>query len=110
MRRLAVLLLLLALPLQYSWAAVGGYCQHEDDAAQWHFAHHVHEHLEDETGAGSQAPEFHADAHHGTTGMLESASLQQWQPQAAMLVAFEPHLSLSDISSEPERPKWPAPG
>lgn len=110
MRRAMLLLLFLALPLQYAWAAVGGYCQHEEDAGQWHFAHHVHEHLEDEDGAGSEAPEFHPDAHHAIAGMPESDFLPQWRTQAAMLVVFEPHLSLGEISSEPERPKWAAAG
>lgn len=110
MRRLAVFLLLLALPLQYSWAAVGAYCQHEENAAEWHFGHHVHKHIEDAKGEGPESPGFHADAHHGTPGMPDWASLPQWQPQAAALVAFEPRFALSDISWEPERPKWPTAG
>lgn len=45
MRRWLVLFLLAVLPLQFSWAAVAGYCQHEKVAARIaHFGHHDHDH------------------------------------------------------------------
>ena len=44
MRRWLAVLLLTLLPLQLSWAAVSGYCQHETGAAAQHFGHHDHQH------------------------------------------------------------------
>ena len=47
MRRWLATLLLVLLPFQFSWAAVGGYCQHETGAAAKHFGHHNHQHQAD---------------------------------------------------------------
>lgn len=47
MKRLFAILLMLILPLQWSYAAVADYCQHEEVvAAQDHFGHHAHKHVE----------------------------------------------------------------
>ena len=52
MRRLIALLILCLLPLQWSYAAVAEYCQHEEEvAAQNHFGHHTHKHV-DKSGEG----------------------------------------------------------
>ncbi|MET0348992.1 MAG: cation efflux protein, CzcI family [Rhizobacter sp.] len=54
MRRLLTILLLLVLPLQFSWAAAAAYCQHERAAdAAGHVGHHEHRHVE----ASPQTPE-----------------------------------------------------
>lgn len=47
MRRWLSILLLAFLPLQFSWAEVGVYCQHETGAAAKHFGHHDHQHKAD---------------------------------------------------------------
>lgn len=110
MRRFVVFLLLLGLPLQYTWAAAASYCAH-DEVCSGHFGHHVHKHLDDAGDGESPVPSAHADAHHGaTTGIPERAWLLAVESAEAIRVVFEPHFSLSDISSEPERPKWPAAG
>ena len=44
--------MMVLLPLQWSWAAVGSICEHEPDGG--HFGHHVHQHDE-------PAPEAVAD-------------------------------------------------
>ena len=46
MRHLTAILLLAFLPLQFSWAAVASYCEHEPQAGATHVGHH----------------EYHADA------------------------------------------------
>ena len=47
MKRFFAILLMLMLPLQWSYAAVAEYCQHEEGViAQNHIGHHVHEHVE----------------------------------------------------------------
>ena len=42
-KKLLLILLLLALPFQYSWAAAAAYCQHEKTHIS-HFGHHSHQH------------------------------------------------------------------
>jgi hypothetical protein len=45
MRRALTVFLLLILPLQLSWAAAAGYCQHEERAnVVGHMGHHEHQH------------------------------------------------------------------
>lgn len=47
MRRLAAIFILCLLPLQWSYAAIAEYCQHEETvAAQNHVGHHAHEHVD----------------------------------------------------------------
>lgn len=44
MGRLLTLVLLVLLPIQFTWAVAAPYCQHEA-ADRFHVGHHVHEHL-----------------------------------------------------------------
>jgi hypothetical protein len=44
MKRHLLILLMLILPLQASWAAVSAYCKHETGKAAEHFGHHYHQH------------------------------------------------------------------
>lgn len=45
MRRCLAILLLVFLPLQFSWAAAAGYCQHQKESPQaTHPGHHSHQH------------------------------------------------------------------
>ena len=44
MRRWLTLLLLVMLPLQFTWAAAAAYCQHEQVPSVRHLGHHEHEH------------------------------------------------------------------
>lgn len=44
MRKLVALLLLFLMSFQTSWAAIAGYCQHEQGAAVAHVGHHEHKH------------------------------------------------------------------
>ena len=57
MRRWLTLVLLVLLPIQFTWASAAPYCQHEVTDS-FHFGHHVHEHLAspsaDAQGDGSQ--------------------------------------------------------
>jgi hypothetical protein len=46
MRRLIAIFVLVFLPLQWSYAAVADYCQHEETrSAQKHVGHHAHKHV-----------------------------------------------------------------
>ncbi|MBU0588332.1 MAG: DUF2946 family protein [Gammaproteobacteria bacterium] len=44
MRRLLLILFLLALPLQFTWGAAARYCSHETVDSVSHFGHHSHVH------------------------------------------------------------------
>lgn len=44
MKKLLLIFLLFALPIQYSWAAAAVYCQHESKHTT-HFGHHSHHHV-----------------------------------------------------------------
>jgi len=45
--RFLIILLLLVVPLQISYAAAAGYCSHDDQAASTsHFGHHLHKHVQ----------------------------------------------------------------
>lgn len=47
MQRFFALLILMVLPLQWSYAAIADYCQHEEVvAAQNHIGHHEHQHID----------------------------------------------------------------
>ncbi len=47
MRKLIAILVICILPIQWSFAAVAEYCQHEVGvAAQNHLGHHAHEHVD----------------------------------------------------------------
>lgn len=42
MQRFLLILLLVVVPFQFSWAGAEGYCQHEDGKVTLHFGHHSH--------------------------------------------------------------------
>lgn len=66
-RRLITLFLLLLMPLQFGWAAMGAYCEHETGGAAWHLGHHEHQHRDADTvapdgdGDGDASGAYHAD-------------------------------------------------
>ncbi len=112
MRRFLLLVaLLLSVPLQYSWAALGAYCEHEENAAQWHFGHHVHIHSKDDQGPAK--PLSHGDCascQYGGAGIAEQQRCADSLAAYSASVPFEPPFLLNDVSSEPERPNWAAAG
>jgi hypothetical protein len=58
MRRLLLVLLMLILPTQWTWAAAASYCQHESGSSHsQHLGHHEHRHTElktDQAAADAQ--------------------------------------------------------
>ncbi|WP_354677272.1 cation efflux protein, CzcI family [Cupriavidus plantarum] len=50
MRRYVLILVLIILPFQFSWAAAARYCQHETVSAKWHLGHHEHRHQSSDQG------------------------------------------------------------
>ena len=111
-----VVMLIIAIAGQLSWATVTAYCLHEQGLGAKHFGHHEHEHKNGDANSISEksssikksAP--HADcatcSHHGSLGMgdaqcplaLNDSLLSH--VEAAELAPTSPYLSV------PERPKW----
>ena len=57
MRRCLSILLLVFMPLQFSWAAVGTYCEHESGTRAQHFGHHEHKHEHKQRQASGESVE-----------------------------------------------------
>lgn len=115
MRSWLVVFLLIWMPLQFSWAAMGATCQHERGSDASHAGHHLHEHRSqsDADGATSQASANVADADCGTchAGCSIAASGAQAGVAAstaglwALDSSAQPRSAPFDL---PERPQWPA--
>lgn len=109
------IVLLVLLPLQLSWAAVAGYCQHESGVTANHTGHHSHDHQtadphEPAKDGVSSAGGQHdcATCHLGCFAAMASdlttlaAATDRGYPSVHDI---NPSLSLAD---RPERPQWPA--
>lgn len=115
MRRWLTILLLVMMPLQLGWAALGSYCQHESGNQTKHFGHHVHQHQsqagsEDDDGPDPQGGKnLHGDCNAcvsaGVTPILSDAALFDVNSSSAGKTGFQAH-PLSRPSSPPERPAW----
>lgn len=114
MRRWLSILLLALLPLQLSWAAVSGYCQHETGAAAQHFGHHEHQHQAnakvqaDKGGKTLSASDVDCSICHAAScpmALQASASVPLLHVAADMHNGEPARLS-SALSALPERPNW----
>jgi hypothetical protein len=109
MRRWLAILLLVFLPLQFSWTVAAGYCQHESDASSQHLGHHEHKHQA--TGGPDSNPAGGVDNDCGTCHagcvMAIFADLDLPLASSASFVIPWPSGALSSgASAEPERPNW----
>jgi hypothetical protein len=126
MRAFLIALLLIVVPLQASWAAVGGYCLHESGTAAQHVGHHEHQHehqlesdfandnpaknvVEETTPLNSSGiADSDCAVCHATACAILSTSIVP--PHAELLsatVSRPPDQALSAIAYPPERPNWP---
>lgn len=117
MRRLLAILLLTLLPLQFSWAAVASYCEHETQGAG-HFGHHEHEHhaasdaepVADAEPQGDKAPgtlDLDCGHCHGHCSVMLTLSANL----PGTLSTAPPSASADDTdaahaAARPERPQW----
>ena len=110
MARLLVIVLALLLPLQFSWGAVLGYCQHETTPAEAeHVGHHPHEHQAGKAKpAGDKADADCGSCHVSSLTGLLAPDLQAPAPAPrGDLVAALPHRYPSAPQRAPDRPQWP---
>lgn len=116
MRRWFAILLLAFLPLQFSWAAVAGYCGHESGAKAQHLGHHEHQHagqadvIAGDVPADSTAPtgsDFDCGHCHTSCCTLPSLAARP-QPFATASHPVTPvDGALSTLAqTPPERPQW----
>lgn len=110
-RRLLFLFLAVLLPLQFSWGAVAGYCQHESDGRAKHFGHHEHVHKAEpkKTTDLKVAPDNDCGTCH-VAGVTVLVGPQAALPVVALgsppgAAVSRPPTSLPPDS--PYRPKWP---
>ena len=114
MRRLLVILMIVVLPFQLSWAAAATYCQHESSSVVSHFGHHVHKHLAKAGDAKSDtspskllSDDDCSVCHLGGVGIVSMSSVSF---HAAMATSDTAHgiapLPTSTRPERPERPKW----
>ncbi|WP_020654122.1 DUF2946 family protein [Massilia niastensis] len=111
MKRYFLIFLLALLPLQFSWAAAGAYCAHEEGAAARHVGHHVHKH--EETGktdreASHKVP-AQADAdcdycHHASASAICAAAQAPATPQPSAHLRRETLRYISHIPDLVPRP------
>jgi len=114
MARLLSLLIMLLLPLQFTWAAVGKYCQHESSPAAYHFGHHAHVHKAEsnksESGKADVKTSIDSDCGFCHSG-APVAAIAQVPMVAGLPVAdgFAPYISgpppLAPVRT-PDRPQW----
>ncbi len=112
MKRLVLLFLLVLLPLQTSWAAVSGYCQHEQDERQsQHLGHHDHKHhnISGQQDAQPENPSQDNDCGvcHMSGGTAIPVGAQMLPVQLDSAVFFALDLRLPFVAPEaPDRPNW----
>lgn len=120
MRRLLALLLLILAPLQFSWASVSGFCNHESGLATQHVGHHTASHADHPTcHEHISATQSSQDTHHTDHGCCQCHSHchsigvasvfhteQIKVASAENVVCLAPSLPFGLID-RPERPKWP---
>ena len=85
MRRLVLILMLLVMSVQWTWAAASSICGHEQQqAAIEHFGHHAHEH----EGAAGNVADVDTDTH-ADCGNCHGASTVLLVPAAEAVPALQ---------------------
>jgi hypothetical protein len=114
MKRYLAIFLLVLLPLQFSWAAMAGYCEHETAVSSKHPGHHSHEHASAEHPETAQSAEPSACMDHdcATCHLGCAAALVSDLKTTTVSVSDNHPLHLQVMASQPsterpERPKWP---
>jgi hypothetical protein len=115
MRRLLTLLLIMLLPLQFSYAVAASYCQHESGNAAHHFGHHAHVHKvadhDDHAGKGKSKSKLFVDndctgCHWGKPELIsEAVAVPAMQAESVLTVSDGPPYRSAD-PHRIERPNW----
>ena len=111
MKRFLLIFLLIMLPLQMSWAAVTGYCQHEEGKAAQHLGHHEHKHQASDESQESKFKLSMNDADCGYCHLSCGNLVSTHQPQlpfskSSTPVEFQLHTYSSHIPEGLAKPDW----
>ena len=108
MKRFFVILLMLILPLQFSFAAASAYCADEANVAVEHYGHHAHdgEQLSPDPDTTKKTPKnSECGACHLGCAKLQTAILILGTPDSALPVEVAPLLSAAQHQPSPlQRP------
>ena len=114
MRHWLAVLLLVFLPFQFSWAAVGTYCEHETGKNAQHFGHHEHEHrpvattsVEESTSKASPGLDV-ADCHFHCQCVVDmpASMVMPMMNGDGQTTAWSEVDAIAPVLSRPERPQW----
>lgn len=102
MKRFFAFLLMLVLPLQFSFAAASAYCGHEQGVAARHAGHHQHQHLKDavELTGDQKSPSEIPSAQHADCGQCHAA--------CATMPAAPAHSQPVAVSGAHYSPRFPS--
>lgn len=108
-KKLILIFLLVVLPLQYSWAVVASYCQHEKELVT-HLGHHTDEHKNNEDRDDSDKNKLSSlheceYCHQACQASLTPAISSLMLLQGRSILASQPLLYSSYIPDGPERPE-----
>ncbi|RCS56879.1 cation efflux protein, CzcI family [Parvibium lacunae] len=113
MKRYSIIFLLILLPVQFSWAAMASYCQHESGVATNHPGHHSHAHQATDHHESGKDASPSTGVHHdcGTCHMGCATALtgNHSSPRIAIGQHYQIdyNVNLSRAHTErPERPQW----
>lgn len=119
MRRWLAILLLVFLPLQFSWAAVASYCGHETGAAAGHIGHHDHQAHGHAAKDGAPGDRGQADgtatgasgfdcAHclGACSGLVDAVMPFELPALASAPQGLAGSHSVEHLPAPPERPQW----
>lgn len=116
MRSWLLVVLMMWMPLQLSWAATGSYCAHDQDATVQHLGHHAHQHQSAEdaaanqSAAGTVSPDLDCGTCHASCSMVLHAMPSSGCVQASSVVLPRPlPWSESLLIDRPDRPRWVSP-
>lgn len=103
-RRYLLILLLVLLPAQLSWAVVGQYCGHETGAQSEHLGHHSHEHEQSHAEAAQAEASGIDEASQGAIGGMHADC---YSCHVSCGVAVLTPLAYPELASAAERPNGP---
>lgn len=115
LRRFVLLLMIMVLPFQISWAMAGAYCEHESGNAAQHFGHHDHVHTAPTDSDSSDTKNklkldldcsFHS--HAAFQGVTTDGVSMNPVMNGAVLNSTASFLNSHTIFDRPERPNWSA--
>ncbi len=111
-RRLLAIVLLALLPLQFSWAAVASYCEHETSVGAGHVCHHEHPHQANVDDGCPEGPATGAGdvdcghCHGHCTGLLGLPESLSGDRSTATLHTSPDEAGGAHAPARPERPQW----